>query len=128
VAPAKGLSKQPHLYRTTPQDASFSPWTARQSRDSRWRNAAACRLPPRTGGLYQAAEVATPCPRSAATQRAERLPHWAMTTRPSEPLGGRGDASSEPVPTRRFCWRPRFLTCAWGAAGWQPAQAAGQGV
>jgi hypothetical protein len=29
-APAKGLTQQPHLYRTTPQDASFSPWPARQ--------------------------------------------------------------------------------------------------
>jgi hypothetical protein len=28
VAPGEGLSQQPHLYRMTPQDASFSPWSA----------------------------------------------------------------------------------------------------
>jgi hypothetical protein len=49
VAPAKGLTKQPHLYRTAPQDASFSLWAGRQSGDSRRRNVAACRLPPRSG-------------------------------------------------------------------------------
>ncbi len=30
VAAAKGRTMQPHLYRTTPQDASFPPWPARQ--------------------------------------------------------------------------------------------------
>ncbi|MCY3015272.1 MAG: hypothetical protein NT171_11335, partial [Planctomycetota bacterium] len=31
VAPGEGLSQQPHLYRMTPQDASFSPWSARRA-------------------------------------------------------------------------------------------------
>jgi len=31
VALGEGLSQQPHLYRMTPQDASFSSWSARRA-------------------------------------------------------------------------------------------------
>ena len=103
VAPAKGLTKQPHLYRTTPQDASFSPRTARQGGASRRRHAAVRRLPPRRGWPHQAADAATPCPRSAATRRTEGSPRCAMTTRLPAPLGNRAKTCSEPVLTHRFC-------------------------
>jgi len=103
VAPAKGLSKQPHLYRTTPQDASFPPWPARQGGASRRRNAAACRLPAQSGGPHHAAEAAMPCPRSPTTRRTEGLPYWAMATRLPAPLGDRAEAYSETVFTHRFC-------------------------
>jgi hypothetical protein len=48
-------------------------------------------------------EAVMPCPILDATRRIESMPPWAMIARPSEPLGGRGETSSEPVPTHRFC-------------------------
>jgi len=103
VAPAKGLSKQPHLYRTTPQDASFSPWPARQGGASRRRNAAARRLPLRSDGPHQAAEALTRRLRSLKPRCAAGLQHWTITTQPPAPLQGRAEAYSEPVVTHRFC-------------------------
>jgi hypothetical protein len=103
VAPAKGLTQQPHLYRATPQDASFSPWPARQGGASRRRTAAACPLPPRSSGPHQAAEKATPRLRSPTPRRVEGLPHGETTTWLPEPLSGRAEAYPEPVLAHRFC-------------------------
>jgi hypothetical protein len=103
LEPDLGLTKQPHLYRTTPQDASFSPWPARQGGASRRRNAAACRLPPRSGGPRQTAEAPMPRSDSPMTRRTEGSPRCAITTQLPEPLGGPGGAYSDPVLTHRFC-------------------------
>jgi len=82
VAPAKGLSKQPHLYRVTPQDASFSPWPARQGGASRRRKAAARWPVPQSGGPHQIAETATRRPISIQPSRAlQREIHHAQHMR-----------------------------------------------
>ena len=59
VAPAKGLTKQPHLLsNSAPGCSSFSHWSARQGGASRRRHAAACRLLPRSGSpLHDLAAV-----------------------------------------------------------------------
>ena len=44
VAPGEGLINQPHLYRKTPQDTSFSPWVRPKGASSMRRTAAACRV------------------------------------------------------------------------------------
>ena len=103
AAPAKGLTKQPHLYRKTPQDTSFSPCPARQGGASRRWNVAACGLPPRNGGPHQAADAAIPGPRSPTTRCTGALPYWAMPTPLPDPPAGRAEAHSEPLLTRSFC-------------------------
>ena len=103
AAPAKGLTKQPHLYRKTPQDTSFSPCPARQGGASRRWNVAACGLPPRNGGPHQAADAAIPGPRSPTTRCTGALPYWAMPTPLPDPPAGRAEAHSEPLLTHSFC-------------------------
>lgn len=63
VAPAKGLSRQPHLYRAAPHDAFFLHW----SPEGRCFQAAAChrtQAHAASGGPHQAAQTVTRCPRS----------------------------------------------------------------
>lgn len=89
-----------------PHDAagcSFLSAARPAGRCSRLRNAAVCRLPPRSGGPHQATEAAMPCPISTANRLAESFPHRSMTTRLPEPLIGRVESHSEPVLTHRFC-------------------------
>ena len=57
VAPEKGLCRPPHLLPNSAAGcSSFSRWSARQGGASRRRNAAACRLLPRSGS-----PIARPC-------------------------------------------------------------------
>ncbi len=106
VAPAKGLSKQPHLLPKSAAGCSFLSLPARQGGASRRRNAAACWPVPRSSGPLQVAETATRRPisrqrsRDSATGGSPRPTHvsWRHATRTRN-----AEAYSVSVFTHKFC-------------------------
>ena len=101
VAPGKGLSKQPHLYRMTPQDAFFHHCLPEgrcfQASKRRRMQASAA-----SGGPHQVAKAVIPCPRSPTgdcNSAAGSMPISQMHTREKE----LPSAHSAAIFTHRFC-------------------------
>ena len=108
MAPEKGLLEQPLLLPNSAAGCiSFSPWSARQGGASRRRNAAACRMPPQSGGrshVHAAGRSVRSLLKASASRRLPQADACAMAHKPRGP--GQSHAAKVGLSTHTFCRRP----------------------